>query len=56
VPADVLPDAAVGDEVVVTSPFLHHQRHGIVVERIDDDARGRFHRVTFRPGPAAPPP
>jgi hypothetical protein len=46
-PVDLLPDAAVGEQVAVASDLLAAARIGTVVETVDDDARGRFHRVSF---------
>ena len=46
-PFDLLPDAAVGDRVAVSSDLLPAPRIGTVVETVDDDERGRFHRVSF---------
>jgi hypothetical protein len=48
-PVDLLPDAAVGDRVAVTSDLLASTRIGTVVETVDDGTRGRFHRVSFEP-------
>jgi hypothetical protein len=48
-PVDMLPDAVVGDRVAVSSDLLAAARVGTVVETVDDDQRGRFHRVTFEP-------
>jgi hypothetical protein len=44
-----LPAAAVGDGVTVRSTHLPAARHGTVVETLNDETRGRFHRVAFRP-------
>ena len=49
VPTAHLPAAAVGDGVTVRSSHLPAARHGTVVETLDDETRGRFHRVTFGP-------
>ena len=46
-PVDLLPDAVVGDRVAVASDLLAAARIGTVVETVDDDQRGRFHRVSF---------
>jgi hypothetical protein len=48
-PVDLLPDASVGDHVAVASDLLATARIGTVVETIDDEQRGRFHRVSFEP-------
>ena len=48
-PVDLLPDAGVGDQVAVSSDLLPEARVGTVVETVDDDERGRFHRVSFEP-------
>ena len=42
VPAELLPDAAVGDVVTITSSLPATVRRGRIVERIDDQERGRF--------------
>jgi hypothetical protein len=48
-PVELIPDAAVGDQVAVTSDLLAAARVGTVVETVHDDQRGRFHRVSFEP-------
>jgi hypothetical protein len=48
-PVDLLPDTTVGDQVAVSSDLLPAARIGTVVETVDDDQRGRFHRVSFEP-------
>jgi hypothetical protein len=47
VPSALLPEAVVGDAVVVRSAHLAEARRGTVAEIVDDDTRGRFHRLTF---------
>ena len=49
VPVDLLPDAVSGDRIAVSSDLLATARVGTVVETVDDDQRGRFHRVSFEP-------
>ena len=49
VPVDLLPDAVRGDQISVSSDLLATTRVGTVVETVDDDQRGRFHRVSFEP-------
>jgi hypothetical protein len=46
-PVDLLPDAVAGDRVAISSDLLPTPRVGTVVETVDDDRRGRFHRVSF---------
>ena len=53
VPSDQLAGAQVGDAVTVHSGHLDGPRTGIVAEVIIDDARGRFHRITFEERPPA---
>jgi hypothetical protein len=48
-PVDLLPGAVVGDQIAVSSDLLESARIGTVVETVDDDQRGRFHRVSFEP-------
>jgi hypothetical protein len=48
-PVDLLPDAVVGDRIAVSSDLLVAARVGTVLETVDDDHRGRFHRVSFEP-------
>ena len=48
-PVDLLPGTTVGDQVAVSSDLLATPRVGTVVETVDDDQRGRFHRVSFEP-------
>ena len=49
VPADLLADAVVGDEVTVRPVAPSHElRRGTVVDVVDDDVRGRFFTVAFR--------
>lgn len=45
VPAADLPDAALGDAVVVTHGTT--QRAGTVADLVDDPGRGRFVRITL---------
>ena len=47
VPSSLVPGAGVGDTVVVRSTYLDEERAGTVAEIVDDDTRGRYHRVTF---------
>jgi len=47
VPAELLPDAAVGDAVDVTSVQPSVIRHGRVIEELDDVQRGRYLTVSF---------
>jgi len=42
VPSSELPEAAVGDAVVVTAASSGQERSGKVVDVLDDDVRGRF--------------
>jgi hypothetical protein len=51
VPSTLLPEAVVGDVVVVRSAHLPEPRRGTVAEIVDDDTRGRFHRLTFEGAP-----
>ncbi len=46
VPADLLPDASVGDVVDVTSLNPPAVRRGVVTDHVDDDS-GRFVTVSF---------
>ena len=46
VPADLLPDASVGDVVDVTSLNPPAVRRGVVTDHVDDD-NGRFVTVSF---------
>ena len=43
----LLPEAVIGDVVAVRSAHLPAARRGTVAEIVDDDVRGRFHRLTF---------
>ena len=54
VPSVLLPEAAVGDVVVVHSVHLSEVRRGTVAEIVDDEARGCFHRLTFEGIPTSP--
>jgi hypothetical protein len=54
VPSALLPKAIVGDVVVVRSAHLADARRGTVTEIVDDDARGRFHRLTFEDAATSP--
>ena len=47
VPAELLPAAAVGDEVVASSSEPPVTRTGTVVDHADDPSRGRFVVVAF---------
>lgn len=47
VPSELVPAAAVGDTITVRSGYLDEERTGTVAEILDDDTRGRFHRVSF---------
>jgi len=47
IPVELVPEAVTGDEITVRSTHFAETRSGVVAETIDDDARGRFHRVTF---------
>ena len=42
VPATELPQASVGDAVVVSASSSGQERWGTVVDVLDDDVRGRF--------------
>ena len=46
VPADLLPDAGIGDAVEVTSANPPATRRGHVTDEVDDDS-GRFVTVSF---------
>lgn len=46
IPADLLPDAGVGDDIAVRSAHFAEIRTGVVAELVDD-TRGCFLRVTF---------
>lgn len=50
VPAERLPDAVVGDHVVVTSAQPSAIRRGRIVEILDDPQRGRFFSVSLDEG------
>ncbi len=47
VPADLLPDALVGDFVTISSSQPATVRRGRIVERLDDHVRGRFFSVSL---------
>ena len=47
VPADLLPDALVGDFVTISSSQPATVRRGCIMEKIDDDVRGRFLMVSL---------
>ena len=42
VPSTELPEAAIGDRVVVTAASSGQERWGTVSDVLDDDVRGRF--------------
>ncbi len=42
VPSSELPEAAIGDRVVVTAAASGQERWGTVADVLDDDERGRF--------------
>jgi hypothetical protein len=46
VPADLLPDASVGDLVTISSSEPDTIRRGRIIEHLDDDVRGRFFAVS----------
>jgi hypothetical protein len=48
VPSDLVPGAVIGDVVTVRSSYLAGERTGVVAEIVEDEVRGRFHRVGFR--------
>ena len=47
IPVELVPAARLGDEIAVSSTHFAETRTGVVAETVDDDRRGRFHRVTF---------
>lgn len=47
VPADLLPDAAEGDIVTLTSSLPETVRRGRIVAELDDAVRGRFFNVSL---------
>ena len=47
VPADLLPDALVGDFVTILSSEPATVRRGCIIEEVDDDVRGRFLTVSL---------
>ena len=47
VPADLLPDALVGDFVTISSSQPATVRRGCIIENLDDDVRGRFLTVSL---------
>ena len=47
VPADLLPDALVGDFVTISSSQPDTVRRGRIIEKLDDHVRGRFLTVSL---------
>jgi hypothetical protein len=47
VPVELLPEASIGDVVTISSSQPDTVRRGQVIERLDDDVRGRFFAVTL---------
>jgi hypothetical protein len=47
VPAELLPDASIGDFVTISSSQPDTVRRGQVIEMVDDDVRGRFFSVSL---------
>jgi hypothetical protein len=47
VPAELLPGASVGDVVTISSSQPDTIRRGRIIERLDDDVRGRFFAVSL---------
>jgi hypothetical protein len=47
VPADLLPEASVGDVVTISSTQPATVRRGRIVESLDDHERGQFYSVSL---------
>jgi hypothetical protein len=47
VPADLLPDALVGDFVTISSSQPATVRRGWIIEKLDDHVRGQFYSVSL---------